>query len=78
MPGYLIQDVMAFCPFWSSAVLPQAGRLSNAEVENHFLSVIRSRLTGSRLPVAEFVRDHYKLMKQRMKRIVSTEYLIPV
>ena len=69
-PGYVINDVMAFAPFW--CVVPQVSNdtYTNAEVENHFSSVKRNLKSGSRLPIAAFVQGRYTSVKRRLARIV--------
>ena len=65
-----MNDVMAFAPFWGIVHETHGGVISNAEVENHFLSVKRNTKTGARPLMATFVAERYKCVKLRVARIV--------
>ena len=63
---------MALSPLWSC--LTFGSPLSNAEVENHFLSVKRGQATGTRPLMASFIAKHYKKMKCRLTRLVRENF----
>lgn len=70
-PGYIVQEIMAFAPFW--CIIPGVcrERLTNSEVENHFASVKRPIKKGSRLPISAFVNSRFMSIKLRVARLVS-------
>ena len=76
--GFLLSDVMAFSPLWSMIHEDHGGILSNAEVENHFLSVKRNTKTGSGPFIAAFIVDRFKTVKRRTIRIVTHSYLMRI
>ena len=63
-------DVMGIAPLWCSIHEAHGGVLSNSEIENHFLSVKRSQMTGSRPAMAAFIAERFKAIKLRSARIV--------
>ena len=66
----LVNDIMALAPLWSAGTLKSGKRHSNAEVENHFRSMKKSKAFGHRLTYASFLSMRYTQTKQRLARLV--------
>lgn len=73
--GFILTDVMNLAPLWCIIHPSHGGVKSNAEVENHFLSVKRSTKTGSRPLLAAFIAERYKSVKSRIARIVMISFV---